>query len=245
MNTLLALLQQEKAHRRKGGLYHQTQIMFSYHSNRIEGSQLTHEQTRFIYETNAFLPDGNAPIRADDVIETLNHFKAFDCILDVAAQPLAEKHIKQLHAILKRGTSDEQDPSFNIGDYKRLPNTIGETTHTAKPGDVSALVQQLLAEYGSKPQISEKDIVDFHHRFEKIHPFQDGNGRVGRLIMFKECLTHHLMPFVIDSEHKLFYYRGLREYPQEAGFLLDTCLSAQDKYKSFVSYFVQAPLMEP
>lgn len=242
MLELLQLLRHEKAHSRKGGLYHQTQILFAYNSNRIEGSHLTHEQTRFIYETHTFLPEGNEVVRTDDVVETLNHFKAFDYMLDIADAPLTETHIKQLHAILKRGTSDEQDPNFNVGEYKKLPNMIGETTYTAAPAEVPGKVQLLLSAYASKSSVTEKDIVDFHYQFEKIHPFQDGNGRVGRLILFKECLAHQLVPFVIDSEHKLFYYRGLREYPQESGFLIDTCLSAQDKYKALVGYFMQPPL---
>lgn len=245
METILKLLQHEKNAHRKGGLYHQTQILFAYNSNRIEGSKLTHEQTRYIYETHTFLPEGNTVIRTDDVIETLNHFRAFDYMLDMAAAPLSEEIIKRLHELLKRGTSDESDPNFNVGDYKRLPNMIGEMVYTAAPEEVPAKIKALLTHYGEKTDISEQDVIGFHYQFEKIHPFQDGNGRVGRLVMFKECLAHRLMPFVIDSEHKLFYYRGLREYPQEPGYLVDTCLSAQDQYRQLASYFMQEPVVEP
>lgn len=245
MESVLELLQREKDAHRKGGLYHQTQILFAYNSNRIEGSKLTHEQTRCIYETHTFLPEENTVIRTDDVIETLNHFRAFDYMLDVAAAPLSEEIIKRLHRFLKRATSDESDPNFNVGDYKRLPNMIGEMIYTAAPEEVPAEIKMLLTHYSENSNVREPDIIDFHYQFEKIHPFQDGNGRVGRLIMFKECLAHGLMPFVIDSEHKLFYYRGLREYPQEPGYLRDTCLSAQDQYGQLVSYFMQEPVIEP
>lgn len=245
MEAVLGLLQREKDAHRKGGLYHQTQILFAYNSNRIEGSKLTHEQTRCIYETHTFLPEENTVIRTDDVIETLNHFRAFDYMLDVSAAPLSEEIIKRLHELLKRGTSDESDPNFNVGDYKRFPNMIGEMVYTATPEEVPAKIEMLLADYSEKPDVCEQDVIGFHYQFEKIHPLQDGNGRVGRLIMFKECLAHGLMPFVIDSEHKLFYYRGLREYPQEPGYLRDTCLSAQDQYGQLVSYFMQEPVIEP
>lgn len=241
MNEILKLLQHEKKHHRKGGLYHQTQILFAYNSNRIEGSRLTHEQTRFIYETNTFLPDGNAVIRTDDVVETLNHFTAFDYMLDVAQAPLTEEIIKKLHYLLKRSTSDERDPNFNVGEYKKFPNMIGETVYTTDPVDVPIQMASLTAQY-HKQEIKEREVIDFHYHFEKIHPFQDGNGRVGRLVMFKECLAHNLVPFVIDSDHKLFYYRGLREYPQEPGYLVDTCLSAQDNYQKLTSYFFQRPI---
>lgn len=245
MNDILNILRHEKDHHRKGGLYHQTQILFAYNSNRIEGSKLTHEQTRYIYETNTFLPDGNAVIRTDDIIETTNHFAAFDYMLDIADAPLTEKIIKDLHYLLKRGTSDERDPTFNVGEYKSLPNMIGEMVYTTSPSEVPVQIKKLLEEYQTKQTIKENDIIDFHYRFERIHPFQDGNGRVGRLIMFKECLAHNLIPFVIDSEHKLFYYRGLREYPTEPGFLTDTCLSAQDSYKHLISYFFNQPTIDP
>lgn len=242
--SLLELLSDEKEHHRKGGLYHQTQILFAYNSNRIEGSQLSREQTRFIYETNSFLPDGNEVIRTDDVIETLNHFRAFDYMLDIAKEPLSEPIIKEIHRLLKRGTSDEQKPYFCVGDYKALPNMIGETVYTAAPREVPLKMQELLREYQEKTSVTERDVIDFHYQFEKIHPFQDGNGRVGRLVMFKECLAHGLVPFVIDSNHKLFYYRGLQEYPREPGYLIDTCLSAQDGYRQLISYF-QQPSLEP
>lgn len=238
---LLEQLLEEKNACRKGGLYHQTQILFAYESNRMEGSRLTREQTRFIYETNMFLPDGDTPIRTDDVIETINHFQAFDYMLEVAEQPLSEAIIKKLHRKLKRGTSDEREPGSRVGEYKALPNMIGETARTAAPKEVPAEMQKLLRAYQEKTAVSERDVIDFHYHFERIHPFQDGNGRVGRLIMFKECLAHSLVPFVIDSDHELSYYRGLREYTREPGYLTGTCLSAQDKYHRLIAYFQQPP----
>lgn len=241
MDLLKHLMAEKEAHR-KGGLYHQTQILFAYNSNRIEGSRLTQEQTRFIYETNTFLPDGDTPIHTDDVIETINHFQAFDYMLDIAGQPLSEENIKEMHRILKRGTSDERDPRFRVGEYKAFPNMIGETVYTSAPGEVAGKMRELLSCYRSKNAVTERDVIDFHYHFEKIHPFQDGNGRVGRLILFKECLAHGLVPILIDNEHKLFYYRGLREYPQEPGYLVDICLSAQDKYRALIQYFLQPPL---
>ena len=234
---LLKRLREEKEAGLKGGLYHQTQILFAYNSNRIEGSRLTHEQTRFIYETNTFLPESaNEIIHTDDILETLNHFRAFDYLLDIADKPLTEDIIKQFHLILKQGTSDHRNPAFAVGECKKFPNMIGETIKTSAPEDVPSKMQDLLFQY-EKKSVDERALIDFHFHFEKIHPFQDGNGRVGRLILFKESLYHGLIPFVIDSEHKLFYYRGLREYLTEPGFLVDTCLSAQDYYKSLMSYF--------
>lgn len=243
---LLDTLRQEKAHKRKGGLYHQTQISFAYNSNRIEGSQLTHEQTRYIYETHSFLAEKNDQvIRTDDIIETLNHFRAFDYLLDIAEQPLTEEVIKAFHAILKRGTSDEADPNFSVGEYKRYPNMIGETVYTASPEEVPGQMAALLGQYRSAQTHNENEIIRFHYLFEKIHPFQDGNGRVGRLVMFKECLFNGLVPWVIDENHKLYYYRGLKNYPQEPGYLTDTCLSAQDAYQALMRYFRIAPAPVP
>lgn len=236
--NLLDTLKEEQAHCRSGSLYHQTQIMFAYNNNRIEGSHLSHEQTRYLYETNTFLPDSpDEIIHADDIVETVNHFEAFNFLLDSIHKPLSPDLIKQFHAILKKGTSDARNPNFRVGDYKALPNMIGEMVKTCSPQQVPAQIEKLLHKYQSEPSITVKEIVDFHYHFEKIHPFQDGNGRVGRLIMFRECLVNHVVPFIIDDEHKLFYYRGLSEYPKEPGYLIDTCLSAQDKYQSLLDYF--------
>lgn len=236
--NLLDTLRYEKEHHRKGGLYRQTQISFAYNSNRIEGNQLTHEQTRYIYETHSFLSEkSDQIIRTDDIIETLSHFRAFDYLLDIAEQPLTEEIIKTFHAILKRGTSDEADPNFNVGGYKKSPNMIGETVYTASPEEVPGQMTALLSQYHSAKAHNEADIILFHYLFEKIHPFQDGNGRVGRLVMFKECLLNGLVPWVIDENHKLYYYRGLKNYPQEPGYLTDTCLSAQDTYQALMNYF--------
>lgn len=234
---LLEVLRAERSKDRKGGIYHQTQIRFAYNSNRIEGSRLTSEQTRYIYETHTLLPQSaDEVIHTDDIIETINHFRAFDYLLQVAEQPLCEEHIKTFHALLKSGTSDERDVDFAVGDYKKLPNMIGESVYTAPPKEVARRMQALLVEYAGLT-VTERELVDFHYKFEKIHPFQDGNGRVGRLVMFKECLYHGTVPFVIDADHKLYYYRGLAEYPREQGWLIDTCLVAQDSYRALMDYF--------
>lgn len=234
---LLDALRIEKRRGQKGGIYHQTQIKFAYNSNRIEGSHLSSDQTRYIFETHTFLPqNADEVIWTDDIIETLNHFAAFDYLLDVAEQPLTEDIIKRFHAILKTGTQDSLNPSFAVGDYKKLPNMIGDSVYTSPPKDVPQKMQELLQSYAHSC-VDERALIDFHYRFEKIHPFQDGNGRVGRLILFKECLYHHLVPFIIDADHKLFYYRGLKEYPKERGWLVDTCLDAQDRYSEMMEYF--------
>lgn len=234
---LLETLRAEKKQGRKGGIYHQTQILFAYNSNRIEGSRLSSEQTRYIFETHTFLPQSaNEVIHTDDVVETLNHFRAFDYLLEVAHVPLTQDIIREFHKIIKSGTTDARDPAFAVGEYKKMPNMIGETVYTASPEDVPLQMERLLAGYAGKAA-DERSLIDFHYRFEKIHPFQDGNGRVGRLVLFKECLYHGLCPFIIDAEHKLFYYRGLKEYQSEPGYLIDTCLDAQDHYKALLNYF--------
>jgi Fic family protein len=234
--ALLPILLEEKRMQLKGGLYHQTQIKLCYNSNRIEGSRLSEEQTRYIFETNTIdVSDGEAaPV--DDIIETVNHFAAFDTMLEHASEPLTEGLIKEFHRVLKSSTSDARKDWFRVGDYKARVNAVGDTP-TASPAKVAPEMGKLLAEYGGKADIQIEDIIDFHVRFEKIHPFQDGNGRVGRLIMFKECLMNGIMPFIIDHDHKLFYYRGLKEYASEQGYLTDTCLSAQDAYAAQVRYF--------
>ncbi len=233
--TLLDVLRAEKAAKLHGGIYHRVQIDLTYNSNHIEGSRLTHDQTRFIFETNTIgMSDG--AIKVDDVVETANHFKCIDMIIDSAAHVLSEAFIKQLHATLKSGTSDSRQDWFAVGDYKMLPNEVGGMD-TAQPEEVAAQMKKLLSEYNANRAKTFDDLLDFHYRFERIHPFQDGNGRVGRLILFKECLRNNIVPFIIDEDTKLFYYRGLKEWEQERGYLRDTCLAAQDKFKKYLDYF--------
>ena len=229
-NALLNVLKEQKDMSLKGGIYHKTQIELTYSSNHIEGSKLTQDQTRFIFETNTIGVDGDT-INIDDVIETSNHFRCVDYIIDNAKKTLTESLIKELHFILKTGTSDSRKNWFNVGTYKRLPNEIGGE-ETCKPENVATEMKKLLKTYNSKQTKTLEDIIEFHQCFEKIHPFQDGNGRVGRLIMFKECLANNVMPFIIDDDIKIYYYRGLKEWNNERGFLIDTCKSAQDNLKS-------------
>lgn len=232
---LLVVLRQEKKAKLKGGIYHKTQIDLTYNSNHIEGSRLTHDQTRYIFETNTIGIEGES-VRVDDIIETTNHFRCIDLIIDRAEEKLTESLIKELHLILKSGTSDSRKDWFTVGDYKRLPNEVGGNETTA-PEDVHREIKALLKEYNNKKRKSFEDIIDLHQRFEAIHPFQDGNGRVGRLVMFKECLANGCVPFIITEELKMFYYRGLREWSNLRGYLLDTCLAAQDNYKAMLDYF--------
>lgn len=232
---LLVVLRQEKEAKLKGGIYHKTQIDLTYNSNHIEGSRLTHDQTRYIFETNTIGIEGES-VRVDDIIETTNHFRCIDLIIDRAEERLTESLIKELHSILKMSTSDSYKDWFTVGDYKRLPNEVGGNETTA-PEDVHREIKALLKEYNSKKRKSFEDIIDLHQRFEAIHPFQDGNGRVGRLVMFKECLANGYVPFIITEELKMFYYRGLREWNNVRGYLLDTCLTAQDNYKAVLDYF--------
>ena len=232
---LLVVLRQEKEAKLNGGIYHKTQIDLTYNSNHIEGSRLTHDQTRYIFETNTIGIEGES-VRVDDIIETTNHFRCIDLIIDRAEERLTESLIKELHLILKSGTSDSRKDWFTVGGYKRLPNEVGGNETTA-PEDVHREMQALLKEYNGKKQKSFEDIIDLHQRFESIHPFQDGNGRVGRLVMFKECLANGFVPFIITEELKMFYYRGLREWSNLRGYLLDTCLAAQDNYKAMLDYF--------
>ena len=232
---LLAVLRREKEAGLKGGIYHRTQIDLTYNSNHIEGSRLTHEQTRYIFETNTIGFEGES-IRIDDIIETTNHFRCIDFIIERAEERLTEKIIKELHKMLKANTSDSRKEWFAVGEYKHLPNEVGGNETTA-PENVHSEMQTLLKEYNSIKQKSLEDIIDLHHRFECIHPFQDGNGRVGRLIMFKECLANGYVPFIITDELKMFYYRGLQQWNNIRGYLLDTCLTAQDNYKTLLDYF--------
>ena len=235
VKTLLSILQEEKRTKYAGGIYHKTQIDLTYNSNHIEGSRLTHDQTRSIFETNTIGVE-NEVLNVDDVIETSNHFRCIDLIIDHAASTLSEHFIKELHHILKSGTSDSRKDWFAVGEYKRLPNEVGGM-QTALPEEVADKMKALLSDYNAVPKKTLDNILDFHVRFERIHPFQDGNGRVGRLIMFKECLKYNIVPFIIEENLKMFYYRGLKEWYNEKGYLTDTCLTAQDKYKAYLDYF--------
>ena len=235
VKTLLSVLQEEKRTKYAGGIYHKTQIDLTYNSNHIEGSRLTHDQTRYIFETNTIGVE-NEVLNVDDVIETSNHFRCIDLIIDHAASTLSEHFIKELHHILKSGTSDSRKDWFAVGEYKRLPNEVGGM-QTSLPEEVADKMKALLSDYNAVPKKTLDDILDFHVRFERIHPFQDGNGRVGRLIMFKECLKYNIVPFIIEENLKLFYYRSLKEWYNEKGYLTDTCLIAQDKYKAYLDYF--------
>ncbi|WP_302416964.1 Fic family protein [Blautia marasmi] len=233
--TLLDILQEQKESKYPGGIYHKTQIDLTYNSNHMEGSRLTHDQTRYIFETNTIGVESEV-LNVDDVIETANHFRCIDMSIDHAKSALTEKFIKELHLVLKSGTSDSRKDWFAVGDYKKLPNEVGGMK-TTFPEEVADKIKILLAEYNAKDEKTLEDLLDFHVKFERIHPFQNGNGRVGRLIMFKECLKYNIVPFIIEDSLKLFYYRGLKEWDNEKGYLLDTCLTAQDKYKAYLEYF--------
>ncbi len=233
--TLLDILKEQKVSRYTGGIYHKTQIDLTYNSNHIEGSRLTHDQTRYIFETNTIGIE-NEVLNVDDLIETANHFRCIDMIIDSAKLVLTEKFIKELHFTLKNGTSDSRKDWFAVGDYKKFPNEVGGM-ETALPEEVADKMKTLLRTYDAKKEKTFEDILDFHVKFERIHPFQDGNGRVGRLLMFKECLKYNIVPFIIDESLKLFYYRGLKEWNNEKGYLVDTCLTAQDRYKAYLDYF--------
>ncbi len=233
--TLLDFLRLEKASGMKGGIYHKIQIELTYNSNHIEGSRLTHDQTRYIYETNTIGMDEGA-VNVDDIVETVNHFRCIDIVIGSANQSLSETFIKQLHQTLKSGTSDSRKDWFAVGAYKKLPNEVGGM-ETVPPEDVSEQMKALIATYKREKTKTLEELLEFHVVFESIHPFQDGNGRVGRLILFKECLRNNIVPFIIDEELKMFYYRGLREWKSERGYLIDTCLTAQDKFKKYLDYF--------
>lgn len=233
--TLLDILREQKEGKYSGGIYHRTQIDLTYNSNHMEGSRLTRNQTRYIFETNTVGVE-NEVLNVDDVIETVNHFRCIDLVIDHADDILSEKFIKELHLTLKNGTSDSRKDWFAVGKYKKTPNEVGGMD-TALPEEVADKMKTLLKEYNVIKEKTLEDILDFHVKFERIHPFQDGNGRVGRLIMFKECLKHNIVPFIIEDNLKLFYYRGLKEWDNEKGYLTDTCLTAQDKYKTYLNYF--------
>jgi Fic family protein len=234
-NVLLNHLKEQKDMKLKGGIYHRTQIDLTYNSNSIEGSQLTHDQTRYIFETNT-IGALKESINVDDIIETSNHFRCIDLIIEKAKAKLTESLIKELHFLLKSGTSDSRKDWFNVGAYKKMPNEVGGL-ETCKPQEVETQMKKLLLDYHNVEHKTFETIIDFHYQFEIIHPFQDGNGRVGRLILFKECLANNMVPFIIDDDLKMFYYRGLHEWSRVKEYLLDTCLSAQDNFKAILSYF--------
>ncbi|MCF0111524.1 MAG: Fic family protein [Erysipelotrichaceae bacterium] len=233
--NLLEFLRAEKKNGIKGGIYHKVQIELTYNSNHIEGSRLTHDQTRYIYETNTIGMEAEA-VNVDDILETANHFRCIDLCIEQANQPLSEAFIKLLHFTLKNGTSDSRKDWFAVGDYKKLPNEVGGR-ETALPEDVPQRMKALLRSYNTEKDKTLEEIITFHYEFESIHPFQDGNGRVGRLILFKECLRNGIVPFIIDEDLKLYYYRGLHKWKTERGYLTETCLAAQDKFKAYLDYF--------
>lgn len=233
-NALLQTLRDEKSIRLSGGLYHELQVRMTYNSNHIEGSKLSEDQTRLIFETNTV--DVGEGIPVDDIIETVNHFRAIDYVIDVAEEPLTESIIKELHRILKQSTKDSTLSWFAVGDYKKRPNVVGGR-ETAKPKDVPVRMKALLDDYAALPTVTVNDIIRFHYSFERIHPFQDGNGRVGRLIALKECLRYGIVPFIIEDSKKMFYYRGLSEWEQEPGYLTDTCLDGQDTFRKLMAMF--------
>ena len=236
--NILEALKEQKEMGLKGNLYHNTQIIFAYNTNHIEGSKLTEDQTRYIYETNTILFDGNTVVSVDDILETANHFKLVDYMLSVANEELTEEMMKEFHKILKEGTLESRKEWFNVGEYKKLANEAGNM-QTTLPKNVQRDMIKLLEWYNDLEKVTINEIIEFHVRFERIHPFQDGNGRVGRIIMFKECLKNNIVPFIILDKEKLFYYRGLKEYKNEKGYLIDTCLNAQDQYNALIEYFLK------
>ena len=236
--NVLELLREQKEMGLKGNLYHNTQVIFAYNTNHIEGSKLTEDQTRYIFETNTILFENQTVASVDDILETANHFKLVDYMLELAEERLTEKIIKEFHKILKEGTSDSRKEWFNVGEYKKLANEAGGMK-TSSPKQTPKDMQKLMEWYNSLEEITIKEIIEFHYRFERVHPFQDGNGRVGRIIAFKECLKNDIVPFIILDKDKLFYYKGLKEYKNEKGFLIDTCLNAQDQYVNMIEYYLK------
>ncbi len=238
--NILKTLREQKEIKLKGNLYSNTQITFAYNTNHIEGSTLTEDQTRYIYETNTLLAEKDSITDLDDVLETVNHFKLVDYMLDIADEKLTEEIIKKFHKILKEGTSDSRKDWFVVGDYKKLANEVGGLK-TSDPKNVARDIKKLLEWYESLKEVTINEIIEFHAKFEKIHPFQDGNGRVGRIIAFKECLKFNIIPFIILDKDKLFYYRGLNQYQKnkEKGYLIDTCLNAQDQYCRMIEHFLK------
>ena len=233
-NPILQTLREEKEARVSGGLYHELQVRMTYNSNHIEGNRLTEDQTRLIFETNTLnIGDG---VKVDDILETVHHFRAIDYVIDLADEALTENIIKELHYILKHDTKDSTLDWFAVGDYKKRPNVVGGC-ETAKPKDVPERMKKLFEGYNAKQDITINEIVAFHAEFEKIHPFQDGNGRVGRLVALKECLRFNIVPFIIEDSKKAYYYRGLSEWDKEKGWLTDTCLDGQDMFKKLLAMF--------
>ena len=233
--TLPEILRAEKKVKLSGGIYHKIQIELTYNSNHLEGNRLTHDQTRYIFETNTIGMDKGA-VKVDDIVETVNHFKCIDLVIENAGKPISETFIKELHRTLKSGTTDARQEWFAVGAYKRLPNTVGDM-YTASPEEVADKMKELLSGYNAIVEKTLDDLLDFHYRFECTHPFQGGNGRIGRLLLFKECLRCNIVPFIIDEDLKVFYYRGLKEWPGERGYLRDTCLAAQEDFKKYLDYF--------
>ena len=238
--NVLKVLREQKSMKLKGNLYHNTQIIFAYNTNHIEGSKLTEDQTRYIYETNTLLTGKESITDLDDIIETVNHFKLVDYMLDIADKDITEEIIKEFHKILKEGTSDSRKDWFAVGDYKKIANEVGGLK-TTDPKNVERDMKKLLECYKNIEKVTVNEIIEFHAKFEKIHPFQDGNGRIGRIILFKECLKNNIVPFIILDKDKLFYYRGLYQYQtnKEKGYLIDTCLNAQDQYINLIKYFLK------
>ena len=238
--NVLDILKEQKEMKLKGNLYHNTQVIFAYNTNHIEGSKLTEDQTRYIFETNSILFEKETVASVDDILETANHFKLVDYMLDIAYEELTEDIIKEFHRILKEGTADSRKEWFNVGEYKKIVNEAGDMK-TTSPKETPKAMQKLMEWYNSLAKITIKEIIEFHARFEKIHPFQDGNGRIGRIIIFKECLKNNIIPFIILDRDKLFYYRGLKEYQgnREKGYLIDTCLNAQDQYIKMMEYYLK------
>lgn len=235
LRTLLDILQEEQSSKQHGGIYHKIQIDLTYNSNHIEGSQLTHDQTRYIFETNTIGME-NKSTKVDDIVETANHFKCIDRIIENANYNISERFLKELHSLLKNGTSDSRKSWFAVGDYKRQPNEVGGHA-TTSPEQVSSKIKALLSKYNRKSKHTFEELLDFHYQFEAIHPFQDGNGRIGRLILFKECLRNNIVPFIITDNIKMYYYKGLNEWPHNHERLTDTCLAAQDQMKAVLEYF--------
>ena len=234
-DTLLEILREQKRSNQHGGIYHKLQIELTYNSNHIEGSRLTHEQTRYIFETNT-IGFENEAVNVDDIVETVNHFRCIDCVIENADKPLTESFMKELHKMLKTGTADSRKEWFAVGKYKKIANEVGGTP-TVEPDKVPVRMKKLISWYDGLKEVSLEDIIDFHYQFEEIHPFQDGNGRVGRLIILKECLRYDIVPFIISDDLKMFYYRGLKNWTKERGWLMDTILTAQDRFKTYLDYF--------
>ena len=235
ISPLLAVLREQEQCKLKGGIYHHIQIDFTYNSNHIEGSRLTKEQTRYIFETNT-LGITTEDTRIDDILETVNHFRCIDYVINHAMEKITEAHIKQLHLILKTNTSDSRKAWFSVGDYKQLANEVGGQ-ETTPPEEVHKCIKALLVQYHAIPKVGLDEILDFHVAFERIHPFQDGNGRIGRLLIFWQCLQNGIVPIIITEELRMFYYRGIQQWGHTNGYLRDTCLTAQDQYKKLLDYF--------